>query len=96
MLNGLNEQAWAGIAAIVGVIIGTIGAAIKGAKKTPIEVGLPPPPADMDKYTLEEVRALRREFDDHVAETRKRWDDAEKSWAAVHQDTQVLRDRGRG
>lgn len=93
MLNGLDEQAWAGLAGIVGVALGAIGAAFKGAKKSPIEVGLAPPPPDLANYSLVEIRAMRKAFDAFVAENEKRWDEAERAWAAVHQDTQVLRDR---
>lgn len=57
-LNGLDEVAWAGIAALVSVIVGGIGAAIHGMNKHPTEVGNPLPPADQTPYVLAEVRAL--------------------------------------
>jgi len=93
MLNGLDEQAWAGLAGIVGVALGAIAAAVKGAKKSPIEVGITPPPPDLANYSLEEIRAMRKAFDAFVKESEKRWDEAERVWALLHQDTQVLRDR---
>ena len=63
-LNGLDEGAWAGIAALVSVIVGGVIAAFKGMKKDPPEVGLPLPPADQTAYVLEEVRQLIRKHEE--------------------------------
>lgn len=63
-LNGLGETAWAGIVALVTVILGAIGAAYKGSKKSPVDVGQPLPPADQTPYILKELRELNRKHDD--------------------------------
>lgn len=63
-LNGLGETAWAGIVALVTVVLGAIGAAWKGSKKSPVEVGQPLPPADQTPYILKELRELNRKHDD--------------------------------
>lgn len=63
-LNGIDEGAWAGIAALVSVVVGGIFAALKGMKKDPVEVGLPLPPTDQTPYVLEEIRALIRKHED--------------------------------
>lgn len=63
-LNGLRETARAGIAALVTVILGAIGAAWKGSKKHPAQTGQAPPPADLTPYVLTELRELNRKHDD--------------------------------
>lgn len=63
-LNGLGETAWAGIVALVTVVLGAIGAAYKGSKKSPVDLGQPLPPTDQTPYILKELRELNRKHDD--------------------------------
>lgn len=63
-LNGLGETAWAGIAALLTVVLAAIGAAWKGSKRHPLEVGQPAPPEDLTPYVLKELRELNRKHDD--------------------------------
>ncbi|WDA11395.1 hypothetical protein [Paracoccus marcusii] len=73
-LNGLGETAWAGIVALVTVILGAIGAAYKGSKKSPVDVGQPLPPADQTPYILKELRELNRKHDDGSLQMGARFD----------------------
>lgn len=84
-LNGLDEGAWAGIAALVSVIVGGIIAAFKGMKKEPPEVGLPLPPADQTAYVLEEVRQLIRKHEEGTVVLDARLLDILKEMKAAHQ-----------
>ncbi|MEI4470911.1 hypothetical protein [Frigidibacter sp. MR17.24] len=93
MLNGLDEVAWAGLAGFLGVILTAIGAAWRGTKKTPVEVGVPLPPPSLVDFTLEEARAIRRRLEDEAKASAERHDEAERLLNAIHQDTQILRDR---
>lgn len=95
IINGLTEVAWVGIGGVFGVFLAAIGAAVKGTRKSPIEVGHPLPPPNMAEFGLEETRALRRRYDEDRKADREWREDVDRSLAAIHQDTQVLRDRGR-
>lgn len=84
-LNGLDEGAWAGIAALVSVIVGGVFAALKGMKKDPPEVGLPLPPTDQMPYVLEEIRALIRKHEDGTVILDARLLELLKEMRATHQ-----------
>lgn len=71
-LNGLGETAWAGIVALVTVVLGAVGAAYKGSKKHPAEVGQAAPPEDLTPYVLKELRELNRKHDDGTRSLRSR------------------------
>jgi len=90
-LNAIDETAWAGIGGAVAAIIGAVALAFRGAKKTPVEVGNPAPATDMAPYVLEEVRELQHGQGDMTEMLRA----IERTATAIHQDTQILRDRGR-
>lgn len=94
-LNGLDEAAWAGLAALFTVIIGAIGAAMRGMTKHPIETGQPAPPTDRTEYVLKELRELNRKHDEGTRIVDGRFDQMERMLGAVHTDTQVIRERGR-
>ncbi|WP_418592096.1 hypothetical protein [Ponticoccus sp. (in: a-proteobacteria)] len=88
LLNRLNTEAWAGIAAVIGVVASAIFAR-RGAKKTPIEVGSVPPEVARTEYVLREVRSIYRRLDvldDRVQEIDRRTE-------AIKSDTRVLIDR---
>ena len=88
VMNGLSTEAWAGIAAIIGVVASAIFAR-RGAKKTPVEVGATPPEVERTEYVLREVRSICRRLDlidDRVQEIDRRTE-------AIKGDTRVLIDR---
>ena len=88
VMNGLSTEAWAGIAAIIGVVASAIFAR-RGAKKTPIEVGASPPEVERTEYVLREVRGIYRRLelmDDRVQEIDRRTE-------SIKSDTRVLLDR---
>lgn len=93
-LNGLGETAWAGLAALVTIVVTGIGAAWRGTKKEPPDVGQPLPPADQTSYLLAELRLLNRKHDEGTKVVDARFDESERLLLRIHQDTQVIRDRG--
>lgn len=77
-LNGLGETAWAGIAALVAVILGAIGAAYQGSKKHPAQTGQATPPSDLTPYVLTELRELNRKHADGTRELGSRLDQIDR------------------
>lgn len=86
-INSIEPEAWVGLAGLLAGIGGAIAAVLKGARKTPVEVGHPPPEVDRTEYVLREVRkanACIAQIDERVAEIDRRTEE-------ILIDTQVLR-----
>ncbi|WP_343502149.1 hypothetical protein [Alloyangia pacifica] len=85
-LNAIEPEAWAGIVAFVGGVGAAFIAAMRGVKRTPIEVGHPAPETDRTEYVLEEARGNRAILKEVIG----RLDRIENDTEALRRDTAVL------
>ncbi|MCL4068989.1 hypothetical protein M3484_20745 [Pseudomonas sp. GX19020] len=90
------EQIGVVVGAAIAFLVGALVAWIKGARKSPVEVGSAPPPVDQTAYVLAEVRQLAKSGEANHSAVMKRLHEQDERLHEIYTDTQVIRDRGRG
>lgn len=90
-LRSVSDADWVWIGTVAGSLILGLIAALRGMKRTPVEVGLPPLPNN--EYVLKEVRGLSERIDENHEAVIDRLDDHEKSLNRIYVDTQIIRER---
>ena len=97
-IDALRPETWAGIAGLVAAL-GSAWAAVivarRGAKRSPPELGLPKPPADMDPYLLREIRDTNRKLTALQALQSAANRGTERRLEEIAADMRILLDRGR-
>ena len=89
IINGIEPEAWAGLAGLLGGVATAVVVVSKGLKKSPPEVGTSKPEADMTDYVLLEVRGISRRLD----ELHDDLQEIDRRTEGIHQHTSVLIDR---
>lgn len=102
LTRGLAPEDWQWFGKVLGFMILGAMVVLRGVKKEPPELGVKPPPSDMNLYLLADVRSQNRKLEelsdrlDYFHDQNGREIEAlRRDVAMVYRDTQVIRDRGR-
>ncbi|WP_417723945.1 hypothetical protein [Salipiger sp.] len=87
--NGLEPDAWAGIAGLFGGIGAAVALIFKGLRRDPPEVGAASPEVARIEYVVEELRAVGRRLTKIEASAER----IERHAVEIRGDTRVLLDR---
>lgn len=90
-LQSVSDADWVWIGTAAGSMALGLLAALRGMKRSPVEVGMPVAPIDRTEYVLKEVRVLADRIHENHEEVTDRLDDHDKSLSRIYTDTQVIR-----